>query len=60
MNKKIIKKDKKGKAAEYNERWETVYVDSKFNKKDLEKFLDELKKDGYKIVHVVGGEDKNK
>lgn len=60
MDKKITRKDKKGKIAEYIERWETVYVDSKFNKKELEKFLDELKKDGYKIVHVVGGENKNK
>ena len=54
MDKKIIKKDKKGKVAEYNERWETVYIDSKFNKKELEKFLDELKKDGYKVVHIIG------
>lgn len=54
MDKKIIKKDKKGKIAEYNERWETIYVEPKFNKKELEDFKEELKKDGYKIIHVVG------
>ncbi len=58
MDKKITRKDRKGKVAEYSERWETVYVEPKFNKKELEKFLDELEKDGYKIVHVVGGNNK--
>lgn len=58
MDKKIIQKDKKGKAAEYNERWETIYVEPKFNKKELEDFKEKLKKDGYKIIHVVGGENK--
>ena len=54
MDKKIIQKDKKGKVAEYNERWETIYVEPKFNKKELEDFKEKLKKDGYKIIHIVG------
>ena len=56
MSDKIISRtDENDKVAEYKERWETIYVEKGFNKEVLNTFKEELIKDGYKVIHVVGG-----
>lgn len=54
MNKTYV--DANEKKATYEEKWEAIYADREFDKQYLQDIKNELIKDGYKVVHVVTGE----
>jgi len=39
--------------AEYHIRWETIYADKNILEEDLNKFKEKLKKDNYKVLHII-------
>ena len=50
--------DTNDNTALYMERWETIYAGKNFDEKYLQSIKEELIKDGYKVVHVVTGKQK--
>lgn len=43
----------KNKKAEYSIRWETIYANNDTTDDELDKFKEQIEKEGYKVLHVV-------
>lgn len=43
----------KNKKAEYSVRWETIYANSDITDDELDKFKEQIEKEGYKVLHIV-------